>query len=133
MAEKEKKSSIYKGNKLNTFSDEKNKTKQAEIYPRLGGPTQTREEQALSSRFGFRCLCSREDTIMTTQTWQQQRCCQHRRRKEEEGGNVKMEMSLEDPNFCAEEDCCMPMMVSPHPPGCDRGTRFLRSSLATVA
>jgi hypothetical protein len=76
-------SSNYKGNKLNTFSDEKNKIKQAEIY--LRGPTQTREGQVLSSRFGFGGLCSREDTIIITQTWQQ------RRRRKKEGGDVEME------------------------------------------
>jgi hypothetical protein len=115
IAEKEKMSSNYKGNKLNTFSDEKNKIKQAEIY--LRGPTQTREGQVLSSRFGFGGLCSREDTIIITQTWQQ------RRRRKKEGGDVEMETrgggdelgrsgSLHRRGLCMQYCMCMPMMVT---------------------
>ena len=144
MAEKEKKSSIYKGNTLNTFSDEKNKIKQAEIYPRLGGPTQTREEQALSSMFWFGCLCSRED-IMTTTTLLSTQSPKRRGRRRCKNGD-----GLGRYGFLGRRGLLYMLYADDsetlthyrrhtaytdrgcRPPCCHRGTRFLRSSVAKV-
>ncbi|KAI0281959.1 hypothetical protein BGY98DRAFT_931790 [Russula aff. rugulosa BPL654] len=89
----EKKSSIYKGNKLNTFSNEKNK---------ING-------------FGRPSLCRREDTIMTKQMGTILLLSKPSPKEEEEGVDVEMETSgggdgLGRSGSLRRRAQCMPMM-----------------------